>query len=85
MKKSFFTLACLIATSPALAQPAPPPPGGPHHPPPADKGAYIRLEQGESSVDLQCPEETSLKDCTDTALRLLDRVASPRRPEPPGR
>jgi hypothetical protein len=74
MKAIFLSLACFTLGTAALAQPAPQP-GGPHHPPPPDNGAHIGLQQGEASVDVKCPDETPLKECADTALRLLDRVS----------
>lgn len=78
MKAFLLTVSCFAAASAALAQPAPPP-GGAHHPPqPPEGGAHIGLQQGEASVDVKCPDETPLKECADTALRLLDRVSGQR-------
>jgi len=78
MKIGYFAAACgfLLMTGMAAAQPAPPP-GGPHHPPPPDKGAHIRLRQGDAGIDVKCPDETPLKECADTAMRFVDRVLGP--------
>jgi hypothetical protein len=85
MRMLILAISLVTASSVAMAQPAPPPPGGPHHPPPPppEKGAHIRLKQGEAAVDLKCPDETPLKDCADLAMRLLDRVSGPKPAEPP--
>jgi hypothetical protein len=83
MKALLLAASCLTVVSIAQAQPAPPPPGGPHPPPPPDKGVHIRLKQGEASVGLKCPDETPLKECADTAIRLLDRVSGLKPAEPP--
>ncbi|HEY8126828.1 MAG TPA: hypothetical protein VIF88_15560 [Methylocystis sp.] len=77
MKAILLAIFGFMATSVALAQPGPP--GGPHRPPP-DRAAHIRLKQGEAAVDVKCPDETTLKDCADVALRLLDRVSGQKPP-----
>ncbi len=76
------TLWCTVV----LAQPRPPP-GGPHHPPPPppERGAHIRVRQGDNAVDVACPGDTSLRDCSETAMRFFDRVigTSPAKPPEP--
>jgi hypothetical protein len=82
MKMIAPALACILAASGSLAQPAPPP-GGPHPPPPPEKGAHVRLRQGDTGVDLKCPADTPLKECADAALRLLDRLSGQKPSETP--
>ena len=67
----------------------PPPPGdrdgedqpdgamrGHHHrPPPPSKAARFRIEAGDVSIGMKCPDDEPLKDCADFTLQLLDKLS----------
>ncbi len=65
--------------------PPPPPPGGKHGrkgpggwgmmPPPPPRGPHIRVERGDTALDVNCGEAETLKSCADTANQLLDKLA----------
>lgn len=68
------------AGGPAL--PAPPPPGSPRGPgllpppPPPSRAAHVRLERGDTRIDLACAETDTTKACADVATGLIDRLAA---------
>ena len=70
---------------PVLAQ-APPPDGPRHHrpgPPPRAEAEQPRLSpavhirRGDLMLDLDCSIRDTIEDCTEAALRLIDRLESP--------
>ena len=49
----------------------------PHHrPPPPSKAARFRVEAGDITLGMKCPEDEPLKACQDFALQLLDKAGS---------
>ncbi len=68
--------------------PPPPPPGGGKHgrkgpggwgmmppPPPPPRGPHIRLERGDTALDVNCGEAETLRSCADIANQMLDKLA----------
>jgi hypothetical protein len=43
---------------------------------PGDRGARFRIEVGQAKIDLQCPAEEPLRDCTEALLQVIDRMRS---------
>ena len=47
-----------------------------HRPPPPSKAARFRVEAGDITLGMKCPEDEPLKACQDFALQLLDKAGS---------
>lgn len=54
----------------------PPPPNGPraHRPPPPSTAAHLRIERGDTAVDIKCADDEPMKACADVTLQLLDKL-----------
>ncbi|MCW6509981.1 hypothetical protein [Lichenifustis flavocetrariae] len=52
------------------------PHGRPHRMPPPTKAARFRLEAGDISLGMTCPEDEPLKACAEFTLQLLDKLGS---------
>jgi hypothetical protein len=38
------------------------------------RGARFHIEDGQTNIDLQCPDGESIQDCTDALLTVIDRL-----------
>ncbi len=57
------------------------PPGGPGGPPPPPpppppRAAHIRLQRGDTLLDVKCAEDEPMKSCADLTLQMLDRLGT---------
>jgi hypothetical protein len=48
----------------------------PHRPMPHSRAAGIRIETGDLSIGVRCPEDENMKACADFTLQLLDKVSN---------
>jgi hypothetical protein len=48
----------------------------PHRPPPPSKAARFRIEAGDISISMRCPEDESLRNCADFTLQMLDKLSN---------
>jgi hypothetical protein len=70
-------------SAPPADAPAPPPPkphgpdgDGPRGhmpPPPPPRGAHIKVENGDTKIDLRCAEADTTEACADIVMKLLDK------------
>ncbi|MFP5405657.1 MAG: hypothetical protein ACLGHY_04735 [Gammaproteobacteria bacterium] len=56
------------------------PPMGWGAPPPLSKAAHFKFEHGDSSIDVKCADDESMRACADVTIQLLDKLSK----MPPG-
>ncbi len=66
MPAAWLLLAALSATAQPAERPAPQLPAG--------LAPSIRIHDGDTSIDVQCSVRDSIAECTDAAVRLIDRL-----------